>query len=712
MNSEELEQSLRTEFESYLKNVLADMRQEVADFQKQFEAEFEKHKTQIDEVFQSFSSRVAAEPELDASFTESVVEHLRLSRDEGARIPAMAIAEAEELDKQNAAEAEAARPAAAANFSFSEIRDAINDISTKTTQSAILKTLVNHASQFTPRGAFFIIKNEHLVGWRMFGKDGETVDEQTVREVFFPVASSTVLGEAVRSLSAVESAYGVYSDDSIYLNKLEFGQPEQMFAVPLVVRGRTVAVLYADGGTGNGEVDIDALESLVRVASMTVEILASSRGAQTQPEATEETSAGYSNFEAPPAQEQTVQPEEAATETPGEEYQTPPANAYQFAESESSTPIAEEETPVAEESAEESDQVNYSYETKAEDDYSYKPIDQPAETFEAPDYQTSVEGDSFSFTPAVETEDTESRFVSETSDAPVEEDSSPEFSSEDDQTAAVEAESSEAAPAWNQTVETDDFYSKEPAISYETPAYETESASFETSEPQTFDTDAATAESGYATNLNGSDESSDYQIEANPSDETPAAEFESTAPQTFETPAYEEPQYEEPKYEAPQYEAESFAPSNGASYDSGAVTENGAAESYPVEAPVETPVETVAAETAVKQPSKSRFSERNVDLPIEVTEDERRLHNDARRFARLLVSEIKLYNEQKVKEGRDGNDLYERLREAIDRSREMYDKRVQPPVAAKFDYFHYELVSNLAEGDSNKLGTSYPGSSV
>ena len=106
------------------------------------------------------------------------------------------------------------------------------------------------------------------------------------------------------------------------------------------------------------------------------------------------------------------------------------------------------------------------------------------------------------------------------------------------------------------------------------------------------------------------------------------------------------------------------------------------------------------------------MSERNVDLPIEVGEDERRLHNDARRFARLLVSEIKLYNEQKVKEGRESSDLYERLKEAIDRSREMYDKRVQPPVAAKFDYFHYELVNALAEGDDNKLGSGYPGSAV
>jgi hypothetical protein len=100
------------------------------------------------------------------------------------------------------------------------------------------------------------------------------------------------------------------------------------------------------------------------------------------------------------------------------------------------------------------------------------------------------------------------------------------------------------------------------------------------------------------------------------------------------------------------------------------------------------------------------------DLPIEVGEEERRLHNDARRFARLLVSEIKLYNEKKVKEGRNQSDIYDRLRDDIERSREMYAKRVAPPVAARHDYFHQELVNTLAEGDSAKLGSGYPGARV
>ncbi len=102
-----------------------------------------------------------------------------------------------------------------------------------------------------------------------------------------------------------------------------------------------------------------------------------------------------------------------------------------------------------------------------------------------------------------------------------------------------------------------------------------------------------------------------------------------------------------------------------------------------------------------------------MELPVEVESDEeKRLHIDAQRFARLLVSEIKLYNEQKVADGREQNDLYERLREYIDRSRDMYDKRVKPEVAQKYDYFHHELVTTLAVGDAAKLGNAYPGATV
>jgi hypothetical protein len=117
-------------------------------------------------------------------------------------------------------------------------------------------------------------------------------------------------------------------------------------------------------------------------------------------------------------------------------------------------------------------------------------------------------------------------------------------------------------------------------------------------------------------------------------------------------------------------------------------------------------------ETASPTATRRRYGQ-DQELPVDVaSEEERRLHNDARRFARLLISEIKLYNEQKVAEGRSQGDLYDRLREYIDRSREMYDKRVRAEVAGRYDYFHGELVNTLAEGDVSKLGSNYPGATV
>ncbi len=89
---------------------------------------------------------------------------------------------------------------------------------------------------------------------------------------------------------------------------------------------------------------------------------------------------------------------------------------------------------------------------------------------------------------------------------------------------------------------------------------------------------------------------------------------------------------------------------------------------------------------------------------VNVAADDEALHEEARRLARLLVSEIKLYNEEQVEEGRRNRDLYERLKDDIDRSRQMYEERVEPRVLRTTDYFYQELVRILAAGDSKALG--------
>lgn len=186
---------------------------------------------------------------------------------------------------------------------------------------------------------------------------------------------------------------------------------------------------------------------------------------------------------------------------------------------------------------------------------------------------------------------------------------------------------------------------------------------------------------------------------------TPAREYEEAAQPQVESEGFVgedtlRTHYIQPEPELPAAVAEELPPTQEGSL-------------LPAEEAVAEQPEPAAASTEAAPPLTRRRYGQEADLPVDVAnEEERRLHNDARRFARLLISEIKLYNEQKVAEGRSQYDLYDRLREYIDRSREMYDKRVRAEVATRYDYFHGELVNTLAEGDIAKLGSNYPGATV
>ena len=68
------------------------------------------------------------------------------------------------------------------------------------------------------------------------------------------------------------------------------------------------------------------------------------------------------------------------------------------------------------------------------------------------------------------------------------------------------------------------------------------------------------------------------------------------------------------------------------------------------------------------------------------------------------MSEIKLYNEEQIEEGRRSGKIYEKLRDDIDRSRQMYEERIDESLRGATDYFYEELVRILAGGDANALG--------
>lgn len=87
-------------------------------------------------------------------------------------------------------------------------------------------------------------------------------------------------------------------------------------------------------------------------------------------------------------------------------------------------------------------------------------------------------------------------------------------------------------------------------------------------------------------------------------------------------------------------------------------------------------------------------------------------HAAARRFARLAVNEIKLYQEAEVKEGLEKKDLWSRLRTTFYMAIDTYDGRVEQEVRDRFDYLYDEIVKQLANGDAANLGPDAPGKAV
>lgn len=136
-------------------------------------------------------------------------------------------------------------------------------------------------------------------------------------------------------------------------------------------------------------------------------------------------------------------------------------------------------------------------------------------------------------------------------------------------------------------------------------------------------------------------------------------------------------------------------------------TGTGTARPQPVPRPATTPPGRMQAPqfTPVPAPAPARPTPMPTPAPRGLSPEDQKAHDDAKRFARLVVSEIKLYNEAKVTEGRKTRDIYERLKEDIERGRQMYHDRVSANVRETTDYFHDELVRILAGGDAGALGS-------
>jgi predicted Zn finger-like uncharacterized protein len=96
----------------------------------------------------------------------------------------------------------------------------------------------------------------------------------------------------------------------------------------------------------------------------------------------------------------------------------------------------------------------------------------------------------------------------------------------------------------------------------------------------------------------------------------------------------------------------------------------------------------------------SIFQKEECDIP-RVDELDPEAVEKARRFARIIVSDIALYNQDAVAEGLKNGTFYELLKADVDEGRELYENRVPTAIRAKKDYYQEAFDNFIAAQGKN-----------
>jgi hypothetical protein len=114
-------------------------------------------------------------------------------------------------------------------------------------------------------------------------------------------------------------------------------------------------------------------------------------------------------------------------------------------------------------------------------------------------------------------------------------------------------------------------------------------------------------------------------------------------------------------------------------------------------------------ETGAAAPAPGTSGPRGWD---DLSVEERKLHLQAQRTARVRVAEMRLYHENELRDGAARGDIYGALRNEIDAARDQFLHMYLAKSAAMVDYLHLEILRSLAHDDDRLLGHNYPGPMV
>ena len=176
-------------------------------------------------------------------------------------------------------------PAPSSPENLRELLHATQQLTRCNDQVSILECLIEGAARFSGRAVVFVCRNGQAMGWEQSGFAANAYS-MAIRGVTLPLSEESVLSRVVSGGEAL-SSHDAHLADPVW-KAIGTDRSPRFTAVPLTVRTRIAAILFADAGTEEDQqpLQADALGILARMAEMSLETLTLRAGqGQAQPAA-------------------------------------------------------------------------------------------------------------------------------------------------------------------------------------------------------------------------------------------------------------------------------------------------------------------------------------------------------------------------------------------------------------------------------------------
>jgi hypothetical protein len=130
--------------------------------------------------------------------------------------------------------------------------------------------LVETARQFCGRCALFIQKGNAILGFRAHGFSDPKVSS-ALQQLEVPLGNGTALSRVVATRESVEVGGGADAVSPEIAELFGLNGDNHVYLVPVILRDRVLALLYADGGEQKAEVQSAALQVLTTVTEAWLE---------------------------------------------------------------------------------------------------------------------------------------------------------------------------------------------------------------------------------------------------------------------------------------------------------------------------------------------------------------------------------------------------------------------------------------------------------